>query len=207
MSLDTLEPIVQGLGGLAALATFGTIMVGLLRAWRHPVGRESGAIPGLLRSPLFYLAAGCVYAGLCVVIWLPLPLALSPLAHALSLVTGSVIYLAGLALVLWGRLTLGRMYNVSYSFDVQLYADHRLVTHGPFAIVRHPMYLGILLAGLGGVLLYRTWTLVFIAANFLGLLVRARREERALAAEFGEAWQRYCRRVPAIVPHLDRHGG
>jgi protein-S-isoprenylcysteine O-methyltransferase Ste14 len=207
MSVDTLEWIVKVLGGLAALATFGTIVAGLFRARRRPAGRESGAVPGLLRSPFFYLLASAVYAGLCLALWLPLPVALSPAARTLSLVIGSALYFAGLSLVLWGRLTLGRMYNVSYSFDVQLYADHRLITHGPFAIVRHPMYLGILLAGLGGILLYRTWTLVYIATNFLGLLVRAKREERALAAEFGETWQAYCRRVPAVLPRISRHGG
>ncbi len=205
--LDTLEHAVQFMGGLAALVTFGAMAVGLLRAWHHPVGRESGSVPGPLRSPLFYLLASAVYAGLCAALWLPLPLAPpgpSPATRVLLLVAGGVIYFAGLMLMLWARLALGRIYNVSYSFDVQLYADHRLVTDGPFAIVRHPLYLGLLLAGLGGVLLYRTWTLVFIATNFPGLLVRARREERALAAEFGQAWQDYCRRVPFIMPAFRR---
>ncbi len=202
--LDSLERAVRLLGGLAALATFVTVMAGILRAWRRPVGRESGSAPGLLRSPVFYLLASVAYAGLCLALWLPLPVTPSPVARILSLSAGGVLYTAGLALVLWGRLTLGSMYNVSYSFDAQLYADHRLVTRGPFAIVRHPMYLGILLAGLGGVLLYRTWTLVFFAANFLGLLVRARREERALAAEFGLAWRDYCRHVPFILPVFRR---
>jgi protein-S-isoprenylcysteine O-methyltransferase Ste14 len=96
------------------------------------------------------------------------------------------------------------MYNVSSSMGAQLYADHWLVTHGPFALVRHPMYLGIILASLGGLLIYRTWTLLFTTVGFLGLALRARREEQALAAEFGEQWEEYCRRVPGWIPRLPR---
>jgi protein-S-isoprenylcysteine O-methyltransferase Ste14 len=96
------------------------------------------------------------------------------------------------------------MFNVSSGFGVQLYADQRLITRGPFAIVRHPMYLGVLIAALGAILIYRTWTPVFAALNFLGLIYRARREEQILAAEFGEQWAAYCRNVPAWIPRFRR---
>ncbi len=87
---------------------------------------------------------------------------------------------------------------------MQVYADHRLVTDGSSAIMRHPMYLSFLVTRLGCVLHYRTRTLVFLAANFLGLLVRSRCEELALADEFGLDWQAYCERVPFIVPFVSR---
>jgi protein-S-isoprenylcysteine O-methyltransferase Ste14 len=54
------------------------------------------------------------------------------------------------------------MYNVSSAFGNRLYADQELVTSGPFALVRHPMYLGALIAGMGGVLLFRTWSAVLV---------------------------------------------
>jgi protein-S-isoprenylcysteine O-methyltransferase Ste14 len=82
-----------------------------------------------------------------------------------------------------------------------------LITHGPFALVRHPLYLGLQIAALGGFLVYRTWTFVFVAASFLSLVVRARREEQALAAEFGQEWDAYCQRVPGWIPHLRRYMG
>ena len=56
----------------------------------------------------------------------------------------------------------------------------RLITHGPFAHVRHPMYVGIEVAAVGGLLLYRTWTMVFLTIVFVGLAVRARREDEVL---------------------------
>jgi protein-S-isoprenylcysteine O-methyltransferase Ste14 len=151
-----------------------------------------------------YLAIGIPYFGACALLWRPLPLTLSRPARLAALMLGALLYFPGLALVLWGRLTLGRMYNVSSSLGAQLYADQELVTRGPFAYVRHPMYLGILVASFGGLLLYRTWTLIFTTINFLALIVRARREEQALAAEFGEQWEAYGRRVPGWLPQIRR---
>ena len=76
-----------------------------------------------------------------------------------------------------------------------------LATKGPYRLVRHPMYLGIILASIGGLFMYRTWTMVFTLV-FFGLVVRAWREEQALAAEFGEVWEAYCRQVPGWIPRL-----
>jgi protein-S-isoprenylcysteine O-methyltransferase Ste14 len=64
------------------------------------------------------------------------------------------------------------------------------------------MYLGALLAGAGAVLTYRTWAVLFVALHWPVLLVRGRREEEALAAEFGDAWLQYQERVPAWLPSL-----
>jgi protein-S-isoprenylcysteine O-methyltransferase Ste14 len=116
------------------------------------------------------------------------------------LALGSLLFFPGLAFTLWGRLALGKNYFVSTGFGAQLFADHQLVTRGPYAIVRHPMYTGIFLAALGSLLIYCTWTTLLFACFSPALAVRARREETALAAEFGEQWADYCRRVPPFFP-------
>lgn len=201
MKPDTIEKWVQRLGGIVLLIPLSAILWGLFRGLGRPPGRAVGQPGRIMRAPM-YLAIGIPYFGLCALLWRPLPLTLSRPARLAALMLGALLYFPGLALVLWGRLTLGEMYNVSSSFGAQLYADQRLVTRGPFAYVRHPMYLGILAASFGGLLLYRTWTLVFTTLNFLALIVRARREEQALAAEFGEQWEAYCDRVPAWLPRL-----
>jgi protein-S-isoprenylcysteine O-methyltransferase Ste14 len=64
------------------------------------------------------------------------------------------------------------------------------------------MYLGILLVALGGLLLYRTWTFVFLLANVPALVIRACREEAALAEAFGEQWATYCEQVPPWLPQI-----
>lgn len=197
------ESQVQRLGTLAVLATLSTILWGLFHGLRRPAGQTAGRPERMLNAPM-YLAIGIPYFGACAIMWRPLPLTLSRSMRVVALTLGAALYFPGLALVLWGRLTLGRMYNVSSSLGAQLFADQRLVTRGPFAYVRHPMYLGLLIASFGGLLLYRTWTLVFTTLNFLALIVRARREEQALAAEFGEQWEAYCRRVPGWIPRILR---
>jgi len=178
--------------------------VGMARALRRPRGRATGLANKALRGPV-YLLIGIPFFAVAALLWRPLPLALSPSLQALALALGALLYFPGLGLALWGRLALGEMYNVSMSVGVQLNAGHRLVASGPYAIVRHPMYAAIIMAAWGGLLLYRTWTCVFAAFVFLGLAVRAHREEQALAAEFGPEWKAYCRRVPGWVPRFRRH--
>jgi protein-S-isoprenylcysteine O-methyltransferase Ste14 len=66
------------------------------------------------------------------------------------------------------------------------------------------MYAGLVLASLGALLLYRTWATLFFVVQLPTLVARARLEEKALAAEFGPAWEAYRARVPGWMPHLGR---
>ena len=203
MTLDTVERWVGWAGAAAAFVCLIAALAGIARGLRRPHGRTTGLARQTLRLPA-YLLISVGFFGACYLLWRPLPLPLSPPARAVALVLGMLLLFPGLVLYLWARLTLGEMYDVSSSMGAQLYADHRLVTNGPFAVVRHPMYLGIILASVGGLLIYRTWTLLFTTVSFLGLVLRARREEQALAAEFGEQWEEYCQRVPGWVPRILR---
>jgi protein-S-isoprenylcysteine O-methyltransferase Ste14 len=171
-----------------------------------PPGRTTGVATQVLRLPLQAIL-GLLWFGLCFVLWRPVPLTLTVPTRTVALVLGVLLYFPGLTLYLWGAKTLGGMYKVSSGLGVQLNVEHRLVTHGPFALVRHPLYLGLQIAAVGGLLLYRTWTFVFVAVNFLGLVIRARREEEALAAEFGEQWKVYAQCVPAWIPRFRRQAG
>jgi len=200
MNRNARQGWIRWIGGVAALAALLTIFTGIWRGMRRPVGMTAGRAPGWLRSPLFYVVTSALFGGFCILLWRPLPLALSSGAQAGALTLGALLYFPGMAFVLWGRLTLGRMYFVSTSSGAQLFADHQLITRGAFAIVRHPMYAGLIAVGFGGLLIYRTWTWLFIAAIAPALLLRARREEQALAARFGAEWEAYKACVPAWIP-------
>jgi len=203
VSLHIVEQWVRWIGAVAAFVSLIAALAGMARGLRRPQGRTTGLARQIMTLPDYLLISGGFF-GTCYLLWRPLPLALSAPARTVTLALGALLLFPGLALVLWGRFTLGEMYNVSSSMGAQLYADHRLITHGPFALVRHPMYLGIILASAGGLLIYRTWTLLFTTVTFLGLALRARREEQALAAEFGEQWEEYCRQVPGWIPRILR---
>jgi len=202
VNLEIVDIIVRWMGGLLAYTTLGVVLYGIWRGTQRQAGRTTGRTGSWLRSPWFYLTSSALFFGVCYFGWIPLPLNYSPPDRVGMLALGSLLYFPGMSFALWGRLALGKNYFASTGFGAQLFADHQLVTRGPFAIVRHPMYTGIFLAALGSLLIYPTWTTLLFACFAPLTSVRARREEAALSAEFGEQWQDYCHRVPAFFPRL-----
>lgn len=200
--LSAVEWWVGELGAVAIIGALVIIMTGIFRGLNRFKGEGTPASAGLLLQPLFYILSGIVFFALCWWIWLPLPIANTTWLRVVGLVIGAPVLFGGVGLIVWSRLTLGKDYFVSTGREAQLFAGHRLVTAGPYAVIRHPMYTGILLVGLGGTLLYRTWTMVFVAMMFFGLMIRAKREDEALAQRFGEEWLRYRRAVPTWLPRI-----
>jgi len=196
------ERIVQLAGGLFAYSALGLVLYGVWRGTQRQAGRTTGLNASWLRSPWFYLASCALFFGIAYLGWKPLPWTISPSVQLWMLVVGLLLYFPGMGLLVWARLTLGKNYFVSTGFGAQLFKDHQLVTNGPYAIIRHPMYAGLILAAIGALLIYFTWTAVYFACFAPFTLVRARREETALSQQFGEQWWEYCRRVPALVPRL-----
>jgi len=203
-ALDVIEQIVWWLGGLGALAMVVVVLISTARFRSRPAGEVTGVSPRPLTSPLFLvpMLAGSVV--ICVLLWRPFITSLPAELRILFLVLGGISYFLGLFFILWGRAVLGKMHNVSSTRGVQLFADHELITHGPFAIVRHPMYFGFWMLLFGGLLLYRTWTFVLFALGAPIFIRRARIEDEALSKAFGDKWQMYKERVPAFFPRLGR---
>jgi protein-S-isoprenylcysteine O-methyltransferase Ste14 len=195
------ETAIRWLGGLLAFTALGFVLYGVWRGTHREVGRETGLKGNWLHSWWFYLASSALFFGVAYLGWKPLPWRLSPSVRLGMLVLGSLLYFPGMGCLLWARLTLGKNYFVSTGFGAQLFQEHQLLTSGPYAIVRHPMYSGLIFAALGSLLIYFTWTTVYFACFAPLIFVRARREETALLAEFGEQWQEYCQRIPAFIPH------
>jgi protein-S-isoprenylcysteine O-methyltransferase Ste14 len=203
VSVDSWEKWLRRAAGLGFVAFVVVVFQGLARSQRRAKGRSGGPAVqtlGTLRAsyvPMSVLAVGFLYK-----IWRPLPLSLGAPARLVASLLGVLLYFPGLALFLWGRRTMGEMYDLSSSLGVQLYADHKLVTTGPFALVRHPLYLGGIIAELGALLIFRNWAMLLVALNAPALVLRGRREEEVLAAEFGEQWAEYKQRTPMLLPQL-----
>lgn len=196
--------IVQWLGGIVAYSALALVLYGVWRGTQRAAGRTTGLNGGWLRSPWFYFASCVLFFGVAYLGWKRLPWTVTADAHIWMLGIGALLYFPGMGFLLWARLTLGKNYFVSTGFGAQLFKGHQLITNGPFAIVRHPMYLGLILAAFGALLIYFTWTTVYFACFAPLTLVRARREEAALSQEFGEQWKEYRQRVPMILPRLWR---
>jgi protein-S-isoprenylcysteine O-methyltransferase Ste14 len=197
--MPALEKWTKRLGVLAGLAAILVPVLSYRHADRQPRGRKTqGAGPRLTWPQM--AGATVVYLGGGILLWRPIPLRLSRPQRLASLLAGSLLYFPGVGLYLWGYVSLGRLFAPSSSRGAELYSDHRLVTTGPHAIVRHPMYLGVLLAAFGALLIFKTWAMVPYALSSLVVISRAKREEQLLAEEFGEEWERYCQRVPGWLP-------
>jgi protein-S-isoprenylcysteine O-methyltransferase Ste14 len=150
---------------------------------------------------VYVLAAAYVLVG--VVLWKRVPLDIAPAGRGLLVLAGAVFYFPGVFLYLWGFNTLGAMFGVSSAFASELYEAHALVVRGPYRIIRHPMYLGVLMAAVGALLIFQTWAMVLYAPSAFGVIIRARREERLLAEAFGEEWVEYVRHVPGWLPKIN----
>jgi protein-S-isoprenylcysteine O-methyltransferase Ste14 len=96
--------------------------------------------------------------------------------------------------------TLGK----EWSLTARLVEGHKLATTGPYAYVRHPIYTGMLgmLVATGLAISHWAALLAALVIFFVGTIIRVRSEERLLREAFGEQFDDYARRVPAIVPGL-----
>jgi len=105
----------------------------------------------------------------------------------------------GLDFSVLARVWLGR----NWSSMVTVKQDHELIRGGPYALVRHPIYTGLLLALAGSALMLGNWRALIGLTLIVGALLRKLRiEERFMAAEFGEAYARYRAQVAMLVPFL-----
>jgi len=104
----------------------------------------------------------------------------------------------GFAFCWWARLHLGRL----WSGFITRKEDHRIVDSGPYAIVRHPIYTGVLVAALATMAVKGTGhAIIGVFMLIVGYWLKARLEERFLREQLGaEAYDSYRRRVPMLIP-------
>ena len=110
---------------------------------------------------------------------------------------GAVLTLGGLLFTVWARVHLGR----NWSGIITVKQGHELITSGPYRVVRHPIYSGLLLAFMGSALARAKWQGVLAVVLVVWALWRKLRiEERWMRKEFGSRYQEYARCVAALVP-------
>ena len=108
-----------------------------------------------------------------------------------------LLMICGFAFAIWARRHLGRYWSAT----VTLKEGHRVIESGPYGLVSHPIYSGLLLSMAGTVMAIGTTLSVCGYAVLLAALVfKMSAEERLLSAHLGTAYQDYQKRVKALIP-------
>ena len=136
--------------------------------------------------------------------WLPVPLIAAAVLFAeyrsAYWLRGLFVMFAGEGIRLWAAAHIGPAARTSRPLDFQL------ITTGPYAHMRHPLYFGNFLLTLGFVTAsgaFWPWAVLGVGVMFLIVYVHhAKREERLLAQTFGDRWRDYVSRVPFLMPRL-----
>jgi len=132
---------------------------------------------------------------------IPLPWLYRPLwpAGLFGFWLGATVTVAGLLFAVWAREHLG----ANWSRSVTIKQNHELITTGPYAVVRHPIYTGILVGFLGSVIaLSQVRGLIAFALVFVALWVKLRMEEQWMRSQFGQTYVSYAQHTAALVPWL-----
>jgi protein-S-isoprenylcysteine O-methyltransferase Ste14 len=119
--------------------------------------------------------------------------------HSVAIaVVGTVVFVLGIALAVWARLILGR----NWGMPMTQRAEPELVTAGPYSLVRHPIYSGILLGLLGTSLAISLIGLAITLVLGIFFVYSATVEERNLTATFPTTYPQYRARTKMLIPFV-----
>jgi protein-S-isoprenylcysteine O-methyltransferase Ste14 len=114
-------------------------------------------------------------------------------------IAGNVLTAVGIGIAIWARLTLGKL----WSGTITLKEGHRLVTSGPYAFARHPIYTGFLTACLGSaIVLGELRGFIGLALTSFGFILKLSAEDRLMESQFGDEHREYSRRVRRLIPFV-----
>jgi protein-S-isoprenylcysteine O-methyltransferase Ste14 len=113
---------------------------------------------------------------------------------------GLVLFWSGISLRLWSFHALGRY----FTFTVQTSSDQPVIVDGPYRLIRHPSYAGLLLIITAvGLFIGNWWSLMCLTGTIAGGLVfRIRVEERALTRTLGDGYRNYAATHKRLVPFI-----
>ena len=114
-------------------------------------------------------------------------------------VAGLLLVTVGIAFSIWARLHLGG----NWSASVTVKQGHTLIRRGPYTIVRHPIYTGLLISVFGVALIVgEIRGLLGVGVLFLSFWLKSRMEEQFMLEQFGADYRSYQERVKALIPYV-----
>jgi protein-S-isoprenylcysteine O-methyltransferase Ste14 len=112
---------------------------------------------------------------------------------------GAAVTVAGILFAVWAREHLGS----NWSRSVTIKQDHELIRSGPYAVVRHPIYTGILTGFFGmAIAISQVRGLIVFVLIFVALWMKLRMEEQWMRSQFGETYESYAQETAALVPYI-----
>jgi len=114
-------------------------------------------------------------------------------------VAGVAFLIGGLGLYVIARRSLGKL----FSEDVRIIPGHRLVTGGPYRLIRHPIYLGEIFFGFSiPMILSSLYGFIIMLVPTLLVIYRIEIEEKALASKFGQEYLDYASKTKKLIPYI-----
>lgn len=110
----------------------------------------------------------------------------------------AVLTMCGVGIAIWARVYLGRNWSGAPSVK----EDHELVTSGPYAYVRHPIYTGVILAALGSAATGTVFGIGTLIAATVIFLLRIKKEEQIMTSLFPEEYPKYQMRTKKLIPFV-----
>ena len=111
---------------------------------------------------------------------------------------GLVLFALGLALAIWARIHIGR----NWGTPMMKKEEPELVTSGPYHLVRHPIYSGLLIAGAGTAVALNWVWLIAVALAGVYFIYSATVEERYMTQQFPDRYPNYRRSTKMLVPYV-----
>ncbi|OHV83887.1 protein-S-isoprenylcysteine O-methyltransferase [Ensifer sp. LCM 4579] len=147
----------------------------------------AAALLGLAIVPGFYVATG-------------IPDAADHVARPWAVVIGTVAFLAAMWVFRRTHKALGR----NWSITLEIRDRHELISSGPYAFVRHPMYTSFLLMAIGQAFLLPNWVggLAGLAGFAVLFFLRVDEEERMMLETFGSQYRAYMEKTKRIIPYI-----
>jgi protein-S-isoprenylcysteine O-methyltransferase Ste14 len=187
---------LSGPARIAFIVSIGVFSAGeLVQAFR----RRRGATRANVRAEALFRLM--FFAG---ILMFPLGRAVAPSAlidgGAFPFTLGAVVGWAGVLLRWWSFATLGKYFTVV----VKTSADQPVIDHGPYRILRHPSYTGLLLIFVGLALMVGNWLSAAGAVTLVltALIFRLRIEERALVTAIGDRYRTFAERRARLIPYV-----
>lgn len=198
-SLIQSDPV--GLPGLAAFAGGVLLFFLALAAARYRATR-AGSVADARSNRASWIWIGVQGVGIAIAGAGRIDASLDPLSSR-AIAEGAVVLMLMIAVVALFHASSRRM-GKNWSLVARTREDHELVQSGPFAVVRHPIYVALFLFLIAMAIAYGHTRQLFLAVPVYAAAtwMRVRHEERLLRAQFGTDYDAYARRVKRFVPGL-----